>query len=126
MLAPESANCVGLVDASALSFTCLDLIPSWADNGFWSAVATPSGDVVFGPYSADAVCVYSDLGPSVSCVDISSTLTMDWKFLGAAASSSGVVVFSPRYADCFGEFDPATSTFECHDVTTEQRHQGPA
>ena len=34
-------------------------------------------------------------------------------------SLSGVLVFSPNKADCFGEFDPATSTFECHDVTSE-------
>jgi hypothetical protein len=38
-------------------------------------------------------------------VDISSTISYDWKFSGAAAASNGKVVLGPRNADGVGVFE---------------------
>ena len=51
-------------------------------------------------------------------VDISSTISYDWKFDGAAAASNGKIVFGPRNADGMGVFDPSDNSFELVDISS--------
>jgi streptogramin lyase len=51
-------------------------------------------------------------------VDISSTISEDYKFAGAAAASNGKIVFAPRNADGVGVFDPTDNSFELVDISS--------
>jgi hypothetical protein len=51
-------------------------------------------------------------------VDISSTISYDWKFSGAAAASNGKIVFGPLDADGVGVFDPSDNSFELVDISS--------
>ena len=51
-------------------------------------------------------------------VDISSTISTDYKFVGGAAASNGKIVFGPRNADGVGVFDPSDNSFELVDISS--------
>jgi hypothetical protein len=72
------------------------------------------GTVVFAPKNAAGVGVFNPTDNSFSLVDISVTISTDYKFAGAATARDGRVVFAPLFALGVGMFDstaPAGSQF---------------
>ena len=51
-------------------------------------------------------------------VDISSTISTDFKFSGAATASNGKIVFAPLHADGVGVFDPTDNSFALVDISS--------
>ena len=50
-------------------------------------------------------------------VDISATISSDYKFRGAAAASNGKIIFAPYNADGVGVFDPSDNSFALVDIS---------
>jgi len=59
-----------------------------------------------------------DLTTKFALVDISSTITGDWKFGGVATASNGKVIFAPYNADGVGVFDPSDNSFALVDIAS--------
>ena len=63
-------------------------------------------------------------------VDISSTISTDFKFSGAATASNGKIVFAPLHADGVGVFDPTDNSFALVDISstisTDFKFSGPS
>ncbi len=55
-------------------------------------------------------------------VDISSTISIDWKFRGAATASDGKIIFAPCNAESVGVFDPSDNSFELVDISSTISH----
>ena len=51
-------------------------------------------------------------------VDISSTISTNYKFAGAETATNGKVIFVPLYADGVGVFDPTDNSFELVDISS--------
>ena len=51
-------------------------------------------------------------------LDVSSTISSDWKFNGAATADDGRVVFAPYNAGGVGVFDPTNDSFTLVDIST--------
>ena len=51
-------------------------------------------------------------------MDISSTISTDFKFSGAATASNGKIVFAPVHADGVGVFDPTDNSFALVDISS--------
>ena len=69
------------------------------------------GKIIFAPHNADGVGVFDPSDNSFVLVDISSTVSDDWKFSGAATASDGKIIFAPSHADGVGVFDPSDNSF---------------
>ena len=104
--APHDANCVGEFDATTNGFSCVDISSVTSISGkFQGAASAISGEIIFAPYQADCVGVYSlpaTTGSSATfaCVDISQITSANAKFSGAAALSNGKVAFAPFSVTC--------------------------
>ena len=48
-----------------------------------------------------------------ACVDISTIISIGYKFDGAATAPNGLVVFAPLHADCVGFYDVSSGAFAC-------------
>ena len=55
--------------------------------------------------------------PSFELVDISATISSDFKFMGAAVVGDGRMVFAPFSADGVGVFDPTDDSFTLVDIS---------
>ena len=139
IFAPYGADCVGRFDPTTNAFSCVDISSITSSsaqpdgrypvsgNFKFHGAATWRGLVIFAPYDANCVGFFypnAGLGPSVRCVDISSSsyansISGDQKFAGAATTSDGLVIFAPYNADCVGIFDPTTETFSCVDISSK-------
>ena len=75
--------------------------------------------VVFAPHNADCVGTFDVITDTFACIDITTFIGMNEKFIGAATHpESGLVVFAPHQADCVGTFDANSNTFDCIDIST--------
>jgi len=59
-----------------------------------------------------------DLTTKFALVDISSTISTDFKFSGAATASNGKIIFAPLNADGVGVFDPTDNSFTLVDISS--------
>ena len=55
-----------------------------------------------------------------SVIDISATISLDYKYLGGVLAPNGIMMiyFIPHYADSIGEFNPVTNTFSIIDISS--------
>ena len=72
---------------------------------------------IFLPLNADGVGVFDPSDNSFALVDISSTISTDFKFAGAATASNGQVL-SPYDRMAMGVFDPTDNSFALVDISS--------
>jgi len=127
VFAPYFSSCVGTFNPSTSVYNCVD-IPSNIINTivhgarfyyFHGATTANNGIAVFAPLNADCVGTFDPVNNIFSCVDISSTISINGKFVGATTANNGLVVFAPATADCVGTFDPVNSAFSCVDLVQD-------
>ena len=80
--------------------------------------------------AAGIVAGAAETASSFALVDISATISSDWKFFGAAVAGDGRVVFAPSNADGVGVFDPTDDSFTLVDISatisSDAKFAGPA
>ena len=62
----------------------------------------------------------ADLDPSTgtaTAIDISASVTADWKFHGGVLAPNGHIYFIPMNADVVGDFDPCTGAYRSIDIS---------
>ena len=91
--------------------------PSLRTSNSGGATAS-NGKRIFAPLNADGVGVFDPSDNSFALVDISSTISTDFKFAGAATASNGKIIFSPYTADGVGVFDPTDNSFALVDISS--------
>jgi hypothetical protein len=67
--------------------------------------------------AAGIVAGAAETASSFALVDISATISRDYKFAGAAVAGDGRVVFAPYHADGVGVFDPTDDSFTLVDIS---------
>ena len=63
--------------------------------------------------AAGIVAGAAETASSFELVDISATISTNWKFSGAAVAGDGRVVFAPHFADVVGVFNPGLERCTC-------------
>ena len=109
----------------ALFFSVLATV-AYAENSWtW----TPLGGDTGPAHSAGRKLASSPAG-DFELVDISSTISTDWKFHGAATASNGKIIFALYHADGVGVFDPTDNSFALVDISstisTDEKFSGAA
>jgi hypothetical protein len=103
VFAPRNSDCVGTYNATASTYSCIDISPTISRGGkFIGATATGDGFAVFAPFKAGCVGLFKVTTGTFACLDVTSTISTSNKFGGATTASNGLVVFSPYDADCVG------------------------
>jgi len=97
----------------ALFFSMLATV-AYAEN---SRTWTPLGGDT-GPAHSAGRKLASSPADDFALVDISSTISTDFKFLGVATASNGKIVFAPSNADGVGVFDPTDNSFALVDISS--------
>ena len=87
---------------------------AYAEN---SRTWTPLGGDT-GPAHSAGRKLASSPADDFALVDISSTISTDFKFDGAAAASNGKIIFAPVHADGVGVFDPTDNSFALVDISS--------
>jgi hypothetical protein len=76
--------------------------------------------IYFTPNSADNIGEFNHMTKTFSVIDISATISLDYKYLGGVLAPNGIMMiyFVPHYADSIGEFNPVTNTFSIIDISS--------
>jgi streptogramin lyase len=111
--------------AGTSTFTAMDISNtiSSCDGGVGSCdtysggVLGPNGLIYFVPYSANNIGVLNPSSSSFTTIDISNTISGDWKYIGGVLGPNGLIYFVPVNVDKIGVLNPSSSLFTTIDIS---------
>ena len=77
----------------------------------------PNGLIYFVPLNADNIGVLNPSSSSFTTIDISNTISLDYKYAGGVLGPNGLIYFVPHYADNIGVLNPSSSSFTTIDIS---------